>query len=91
MFSSIPRETYFKAVEVFFKTNVFCLAFKLILLDLHLSCLTALTLAFDAHQELGGIHTFMSCDTHKKIYMQSSGDHHFHNKCLWWYLAVYII
>lgn len=27
-----------------FQTNVFCLAFKLILLELHLSCLTALTL-----------------------------------------------
>lgn len=49
MFSSIPRETYFK---YFFQTNVFCLAFKLILLGYHLSCLTTLMLASHALKEL---------------------------------------
>lgn len=91
MFSSIPRETDFKA---FFlkkeKTNVFCLAFKLIFLELLLSCLSALTLASHAHKELGGINLFISYDTQKKKYILGSGDCHFHSKCLWWHLEVCI-
>lgn len=56
----ISRHFFFK------KTNVFCLAFKLIFLELLLSCLAALTLASHAYKELGGINLFISYDTQKK-------------------------
>lgn len=72
MFSSIPRETYFKYF-FFFQTNVFCLAFKLILLGYHLSCFTALMLASHALKELWGIHAFVLYDSHKDVCILSWG------------------
>lgn len=72
-----------------FETNVFCLAFKLILLELHLSRLTALTVALCLQRLRRHSHIHIIWHYGKKnIY--SSGDCHFHNKCLWWHFAVCI-
>lgn len=92
MFSSIPRETYFKVGWTFFlfQTNVFCLAFKLILLELHLSCLTPLTFASCLQRIRRHSHIHIIWHYGKKKSMQSSGDCYFHNKCLWWHFAVCI-